>query len=171
MQFQVPQFIDTEDKIVGPLTLRQFSYLFVAGVFVAILYFTVTTILWLILSLILFSAALILAFSHVEGLPLYKILKAMVRYMWRPQSYVWQPHNPNKHKADDIDQLAPKGSPLEKVVLGFFLQRTWKTLQTGSTTENETPKTKEIPKKQEEQYQIFRKLSGERQAARRIDYR
>ena len=31
MQFQVPQFIETEDKVVGPLTLRQFMYIAGAG--------------------------------------------------------------------------------------------------------------------------------------------
>ncbi|TSC61742.1 MAG: SsrA-binding protein, partial [Parcubacteria group bacterium Athens0416_74] len=29
MQFQVPQFIEVEDKIVGPLTFKQF--VFIAG--------------------------------------------------------------------------------------------------------------------------------------------
>ena len=27
MQFQTPQFIETENKIIGPLTLKQFFYL------------------------------------------------------------------------------------------------------------------------------------------------
>jgi len=173
MQFQVPQFIDTEDRIIGPLTLRQFGYLMVAGVFTAVLYFTVTTIVWLVLSFILFVIALFLAFAHIEGLPLGRIVIAMARYMWRPQNYVWQPHNPRKRKTEDLDVIAPKGSPLEKVALGFFLQRTWNTLQTGSAAPavgDEKSKTK-TPKKEEEQYQIFRNLSGDRRAARRVDYR
>ena len=33
MQFKVPQFIDMEDKIVGPLTLKQFAYILGAGGF------------------------------------------------------------------------------------------------------------------------------------------
>lgn len=174
MQFQVPQFIDTEDKVIGPLSLRQFSFFMVAGVFVAILYFTVTTIVWLFLSFILMTAALLLAFIKVEGLPLYRVLLAMARYMWRPQNYVWQPHNPNKRKVDDMAQLTPKGSPLEKIALGFFLQNTWKTLQTGSPPPEEksvTKASKTNPKEKEEQYQIYRKLSGDRLAARRVDYR
>jgi hypothetical protein len=27
MQFQVPQFLDVEDKIIGPFTIKQFLYL------------------------------------------------------------------------------------------------------------------------------------------------
>ena len=50
MQFQVPQFIETEDKIVGPFTLRQFIYVAGAGLGSVILYFSVATWLWLILT-------------------------------------------------------------------------------------------------------------------------
>ena len=38
MQFQVPQFIEVEDKIVGPLTFKQFIYLAGGGGVIAILY-------------------------------------------------------------------------------------------------------------------------------------
>jgi hypothetical protein len=38
MRFQVPQFTDVEDKIVGPLTLKQFVYLAGAGGGCIILY-------------------------------------------------------------------------------------------------------------------------------------
>ena len=31
MEYQVPQFIEVEDKIVGPLTLKQFIYIAGAG--------------------------------------------------------------------------------------------------------------------------------------------
>ncbi len=31
MKFRIPQFIDMEDKIIGPLTLKQFGYLVGAG--------------------------------------------------------------------------------------------------------------------------------------------
>jgi hypothetical protein len=27
MRYQVPQFIDVEDKVIGPLTIKQFIYL------------------------------------------------------------------------------------------------------------------------------------------------
>jgi len=31
MQFNVPQFIETEDKLIGPFTLKQFLYLAAGG--------------------------------------------------------------------------------------------------------------------------------------------
>ena len=38
MRFQVPQFIEVEDKIFGPLTLKQFIYLAGAGGLVFVLW-------------------------------------------------------------------------------------------------------------------------------------
>jgi len=38
MRFQVPQFIEVEDKIFGPLTLKQFIYLAGAGGVVFVLW-------------------------------------------------------------------------------------------------------------------------------------
>ena len=32
MQFPVPQFTDVEDRIIGPLTIKQFGIVFGAGV-------------------------------------------------------------------------------------------------------------------------------------------
>ncbi|GAH87221.1 unnamed protein product, partial [marine sediment metagenome] len=32
MQFQVPQYIDIEDKVIGPFTIKQFLYIVVAAV-------------------------------------------------------------------------------------------------------------------------------------------
>ena len=69
MQFQVPQFIETEDKIVGPFTLRQFMYVAGAGLGSAILYFTVATWLWFILTIILLGGAIGVAFVKVRGAP------------------------------------------------------------------------------------------------------
>ena len=44
MQFPVPQFTDVEDKIIGPLTVKQFGILFGVGV-VALLATTIFVIL------------------------------------------------------------------------------------------------------------------------------
>ena len=38
MQFQVPQFIEIEDKIFGPLTAKQFFYILGGGAIIFLLY-------------------------------------------------------------------------------------------------------------------------------------
>jgi hypothetical protein len=69
MQFQVPQFIDVEDKIVGPLSFKQFAYILAAGAtaFIGVRVFP----LWLgiPLALPLIGFFLALAFLKINGRP------------------------------------------------------------------------------------------------------
>ena len=89
-QFQVPQFIETETKIVGPLTLKQFLYIGVAALTSFFLFFVLQLWLWFIVSAILGTAAAALAFIKFNGRPLPAILKSMVSYLWQPRMYLWQ---------------------------------------------------------------------------------
>ncbi len=174
MQFQVPQFIEGEDMIIGPLSLRQFGYLCLAGVFSAILYLTIDLIPWILFSVVLFAIALVIGFVQIQGQSMFRIIGAYLRYFWRPQHYVWQAQKQTaSQKDEELRLLAPQGSPLEKVVLGLFLRQSWRELQTGETNAagEKTPDEKIKETAKQEQYKIFRRLTGERNAARRIDYR
>ena len=90
MQFQVPQYIDVKDKIVGPLTLQQFFYLATGFLIIFITYFFFATALWIITSGIIGSAAVALALVQYNGRPLMTILGAAIRYFWNPRHYQWQ---------------------------------------------------------------------------------
>jgi type IV secretory pathway TrbD component len=88
MQFQVPQFIETEDKIVGPFTLRQFMYIGAGGLISAILYFMVQPWLWFLLTIIVIGAAMAVAFIKVEGRSLFDVLLSACGFYWKPQTYI-----------------------------------------------------------------------------------
>ncbi|MEK7077129.1 MAG: PrgI family protein [Patescibacteria group bacterium] len=163
MQFQVPQFIETEDKIVGPFTLRQFFYVAGAGALCFMLFFAVATWLFVILSMFLIAAALALAFIKINGRSLPAVVLSAFRFYWNPQAYVWQPEAPQVKKEEALKSLG--GGIIDKIVSGLTLKHTWQKLQTG---------TKEGKKKIKElsgQYEIFQRMSGDRQIARRVDYR
>lgn len=89
MRFQVPQFIDVEDRIFGPLTVTQFIYL--AGGFGFLL------ALWLMLpawAAILFGgpvAALggALAFVKIHERPLIEVLESAFQYYIKDKLYIW----------------------------------------------------------------------------------
>ncbi len=89
-QYQVPQFIEFEDKIIGPLTLKQFGYLAVAGVLALIFFFNLTLIFAIVLSIPVVGAALALAFGQVKGTPMPKYLTAMFGFALKPQLYLWK---------------------------------------------------------------------------------
>ena len=54
MQFSVPQFVEVEDKIIGPLTLKQFLVLLGGGFVVFVLYKFITNAFFFISLTLLF---------------------------------------------------------------------------------------------------------------------
>ncbi len=80
MQYQVPQFIEIEDKIFGPLTFKQFVY--VAGgagmCFVAYRFIPMPFSMLVILPLGGFSIAL--AFYKVNNRPFIDAVESAVRF-------------------------------------------------------------------------------------------
>ena len=95
MQFQVPQFIEVEDKIFGPLTLKQFIYLAGgAGASVALwLYLPKLVAIVIILPLIAFSLAL--AFYKVNGKPFIDVVQAGFYYLFGGKLYIWRKEQKN----------------------------------------------------------------------------
>ncbi len=89
-QFQVPQFIETESKIVGPLTLKQFLYIGGAGLISFLLFFVLKFFVWVILTLLVGGLAAAFAFFRYNGRPLPVILKSALLYYWNPKLYLWQ---------------------------------------------------------------------------------
>lgn len=65
MQFRVPQFIDIEDRVFGPLTLKQFGYLVGAGGFSFIIW-TLVPIKFVAVLLIVPTAGLFIALAFVK---------------------------------------------------------------------------------------------------------
>lgn len=172
MQFQVPQFIETEDKIVGPLTLRQFLYMGLIAGFSFLLFFVVKPWLWILITVIFGGVGAAFAFVKVNGRPFSKIFQSAFRFYWEPQTYVWKTEEFPKAKKEEAIKEAmkkPSNTPLESIVMGMSLKETWQKLQTG--TKQSLTSAKQFSEKVKERYQIFEKITGERQAARRVDYR
>jgi len=101
MQFQVPQFIEVEDKIFGPLTFKQFVYV-AGGAGAAYLLWRVLPI-WLAGPLILgiggFAAAL--AFVQWNGRPFILALESAFYYILRTKLYLWDSaHKSSKKKLE-----------------------------------------------------------------------
>lgn len=169
MRFQVPQFIETEDKIVGPLSLKQFGYLAGAGAISLFLYFLVAAWLWFLLSLIAVGGGIALAFVKISGRPLIKILAAAAGFYWRPQLYLWQSENRVLPKTEEVLETEVGGRfSLESIIRGLALRAAWQQVELGSRV----AKGVEIAtKRAKERYEVFRGLGGEKRIARRVDYR
>lgn len=90
MQFQVPQFIEMEDKIVGPLTLKQFGFFAAAFAICFFLFRILTTFFAIMLAIPVVTIAFAFAFGKIKGIPVTKYLINFVGFALKPQMYFWK---------------------------------------------------------------------------------
>lgn len=88
-QFVVPQFIDVEDKILGPVTTRQFAILMVDALVMFIVYKLLSLPFAIATDVALLVAGLVLAFVRVNGQPFHYFLLNVVQTWKRPRVRVW----------------------------------------------------------------------------------
>lgn len=117
MRFQVPQFIEVEDRIFGPLTITQFIYL--AGGFGFL------GAMWLMLPL--WAAVLAggpvaglgaaLAFVKINERPLVTTIEHAFEYLLKDKLYIWDkakrtpdPAKAKSEGADDPSQYVPNAT-------------------------------------------------------------
>lgn len=91
MQYQVPQFIDVEDKIFGPFTFKQFIYM-IGGIALSyLIYRLIPSIIFSAIPIIIvlaFSGAL--AFYRINNRPFINILESAFKYMIGARLYLWK---------------------------------------------------------------------------------
>lgn len=93
MRFTIPQFIEREPKIVGPLTFKQFVIVGTAGGICFFLYFSIgktNFFPFLLISVVLMGGAMALAFLKIGGSPLPTILGNSLKFLISPKLYLWQ---------------------------------------------------------------------------------
>ena len=90
MEYQVPQFIEVEDKIVGPLSLKQFIYLAGGAGFAVLTFFYLPFLLWVIFAAPVVALALALAFYKMNGKPFIEILEAAFSYYISGKLFLWR---------------------------------------------------------------------------------
>src|SRR3989304_2002754 len=135
-QFQVPQFIETEDKIVGPLTIKQFLYLAAAGAISFLLFFVLNTYLWFIITAIIATLATALAFIKYNGRPLINMIFSGLKYLWNPRMYLWQ----RAEKKIEIPEVAKIAVvPLSKEPVRVPLKNLWLKLTTSNEAAPKKP--------------------------------
>jgi len=92
MQFQVPQFIEHDPKILGPFTLKQSTYIGAALGLCFFLYFSLGKthfFLYVLVCGALFGLSLALAFLKIEGLGIAAVSKNFFNFTVSSKIYRW----------------------------------------------------------------------------------
>lgn len=109
MQFQVPQFIEVEDKIFGPLTFRQFIYL-LGGLGGAYIFYRILPLFIagpLIIAVAGLAAAL--AFFQFNGRPFILGLESAFYYAIHSKLYLWN-NERKESNAPAVKTVSPRTS-------------------------------------------------------------
>ena len=85
----MPQFIEVEDKIFGPITTRQFLILLVTGLMLFIIFKLADTALFIFFAVLIGGMALILAFVKINGQPFHFFILNIFQTIRRPSRRIW----------------------------------------------------------------------------------
>lgn len=102
MRYQVPQFIEVEDKIIGPLTIKQFVYLVGGAGMSFIIYTYLPLIVAVVLIAIIIPLSLALAFYKINNKPFIDFMESAFVYYTKQNLYIWR-----KEKRE-IEQMETK---------------------------------------------------------------
>jgi hypothetical protein len=90
MQYGVPQFIDVEDKIVGPLTGKQTVYLMIGGVVLMLVFTFFDFIFFALVFLVVAPITLAFAFWKPKGMTVSRWISNIVNFYTAQNLYVWR---------------------------------------------------------------------------------
>lgn len=104
MRFEVPQFIDVEDKIFGPLTFKQFIYLIGGAGLGYVSYKLIPFPFWIPVTGAFVVFALLLAFYKLNRRPFIEVAQNWLTFMIKGKLYIWERSKPTIKKPEPIKQ-------------------------------------------------------------------
>jgi PrgI family protein len=94
-QFVVPQFIDVEDKIIGPITTRQFLILLATSLILFIMYAVLVFAYFVGFGLPILVVGIVFAFAKINGQPFHYFFLNVVQTSRKPKLRVWYKEETN----------------------------------------------------------------------------
>lgn len=89
-QFTVPQFIDVEDKIIGPITVRQFIIMIIGGLFLFLEYKLSDFAFFLFIGIPTALVFLVFAFVKVNGVGFHYFILNIIETLKKPALRSWR---------------------------------------------------------------------------------
>ena len=135
MFFQIPQFTERETRIYGPITMRHFLHIGVAGVILFFLYVFMAEknpLAFTVIALIVSIGTLSLAFITVNGRPLSVVLMNIFGFTVAPKIYLWRRKMASPIMVKRVMEVkADEPKPVLKMSEKSQLQRLSTKIETG----------------------------------------
>lgn len=125
-QYQVPQFIEVEDKIFGPLTLKQFIWLAGGGGLCLLMFTLLPLYLTVLLGIPVLAFSAGLAFFEINGRPLIHAVEHATGYFFGSKLYLWKVHKEGTPAAGKAAPVAkPSNLPVPKLSESKLRDLSW----------------------------------------------
>jgi hypothetical protein len=113
MRYQVPQFIEVEDRIFGQLTLKQFLYVSGGAAVGFILWTSLPNFLALLIGIPVVGFFIALAFYQSNGRPFVNTVESAIKYFFATKLYIWKkeekkPVAKEAVQAENLELYVPK---------------------------------------------------------------
>ena len=115
-KYQLPQFIDIEDKILGPLTLRQFLYFLAAAAILFIFWTLLKFEYFIVAAVVVLGFATMFAFVKINGRPFNYFISDFIKFLFKPQKYIWKKEKFSPTSEKKLPPAIIKQSPTQKDV-------------------------------------------------------
>ncbi|MFH0857721.1 MAG: PrgI family protein [Candidatus Magasanikbacteria bacterium] len=110
-QFTVPQFIDVEDKILGPLTVRQFVIILISGLIIFLAFRFGDFALFVLTLIFVGGLGLLFAFVKIGGQTFHYFLLNIFQWGKNPKKRIWR----KGYTEEELNYLRNKDMVMEKV--------------------------------------------------------
>jgi len=107
MLTNVPQYIDVEDKVAGPLTVKQLIWMLILGAVLFVLWMLIPAkSIFIVIALPILALFVAMAFYKPFGQPLPGFIASGFMFLFAPKIYVWKrmPQNKLVQKRASIKQ-------------------------------------------------------------------
>jgi hypothetical protein len=113
-QFTVPQFIEVEPKIIGPITARQFIMFLVAAFFIFIAYKSFNFTPFVFVTVLIIGVTGVFAFLKINSRPFHFFLLNMLQSITKPNVRVWDHKNQGVENKEEMEVKYEKVLTREK---------------------------------------------------------
>jgi hypothetical protein len=136
MRFQVPQFLEIEDKLFGPLTFKQFIYIAGPIGISVVLFMFLPNFIAFVFSAPIVAFGIALAFYRINDKPFIFVVESFIKFHLSGKLYLWQ-------KEEKVPTTANrKAKPIEQVYVPKLSQSKLKDLTWSlDIKENNNPVT------------------------------
>jgi len=127
VRFKVPQFIETEEKVVGPFTLKQFVWVGGGGALIFVVFQFGLGLFWSFFAIIpIMTASLAMAFYRVDGMPLPTYIMQALGFLLGTKRYYFKKEGTYEVFEGDIEEKdnLPNIVEMRKKTMQQFRKRT-----------------------------------------------